>query len=189
MSRSQGLGPPGEIGADVPGPQHRDAAAVNGPHRQLRHPFPPPDDVLELRHPPQQHQRHHEDVLADGEAVGSGGVGQHHVGAGVQAVVGQLVHPGEAAAIPLQPRGPLQVSGLAPSVDDLILVQPLCRSLAPPVKVHRKAVLFRRCQHPFPVLRRQEVLHHRDFSHLPYTSHIFSAQRIPSAAADRMPPA
>ena len=189
VSRSQGLGPPGEIGADVPGSQHRDAAAVNGPHRQLRHPFPPPDDVLELRHPPQQHQRHHEDVLADGEAVGSGGVGQHHVGAGVQAVVGQLVHPGEAAAVPLQPRGPLQVLGIAPAVNDLILLQTLGRGRAPPVKIHRKAALFRRIQHLFPALRRQEVLHHRDFSHLPYTSHIFSAQRMPSAAADRMPPA
>ena len=147
VPRSQGLGPPGEIGADVPGSQHRDAAAVNGPHRQLRHPFPPPDDVLELRHPPQQHQRYHEDVLADGEAVGSGGVGQHHVGIGVQAVVGQLVHPGEAAAVPLQPCGPLQVLGIAPAIEDLIVLQTLGRGRAPPVKIHRKAALFRRIQH------------------------------------------
>ena len=35
----------------------------------------------------------------------------------------------------------------------------------------------------------QKVLHNGDFSHFSYTSQSFSAARMPSAAADRMPPA
>ena len=72
-----------------------------------------------------QHQRHHEDVLRDGHAVGTGGVGQHHGGGGVQGFVQIGVDPGKAAAEPFQAGEALQLARLGHAVDDLVFAAPL----------------------------------------------------------------
>ena len=69
------LHPPGGMGPDVPRPQHDHMAAVDGPDGGMVGPLPPGQGRQILRHPPQEHQGKHDDMLGDGGAVGPGGVG------------------------------------------------------------------------------------------------------------------
>ena len=77
-------------------------AARNGTDGREEGPLPPEKGLLVLRHPPQQHQQHHEDMLGDRRAVGPGGVGQQAIRVGPDGVVQQVVHPGGGGAQPAQ---------------------------------------------------------------------------------------
>ena len=186
---AQRLGAAGKVGADVAGAQHGDAAAADGAHAQPLFPLTRPHDLLKLRHLPQHHQRHHEDVLGNGDAVGAGGVGEHNVFAGINVLVHVGVHTGKAAAEPLEIGRRFQFIGRAQAVNDLVLRRSVRRQVPFRVVVHGKAAFRRRFLKGRPMLRRKEGLHCCNFFHFLYASHIFSAQRIPSAAAERMPPA
>ena len=72
---------------------------------------------------------------------------------------------------------------------NLILARLLIRQDVLRVEVHREAQPLRRGAQLFHMGLGQKVLHNGDFSHFSYTSQSFSAARMPSAAADRMPPA
>ena len=187
---SHGLGPARKLRSDVPRAQHGDGTADDRPHGQHLAPALC-RRVGAVRHlMPQQHQRHHDQMLRDGHAIRAGGIGQHHLRAGIQPLVQIGVHPGEAAAEPLQVHEILQLRGLGHPVDHLVLPSLFRRhGLGRFIVIHREAVPGGGVVDHSPMLRFSKIVIHGDFSHLLYTSHIFSAQRIPSAAADRMPPA
>ena len=185
-----GLHPAGKGRADVTGTQHRDAAAADGAHGGLLvAPIVAVHPLLHGGHLPQQHQRHHDHVLTDGHAVGSGGVGEHHLRAVVQGIVLPLIHAGIGAAEPPQGRGSLQLLGGDGAVDHLILPRPVLGQMALGEIVHGEAGVPGHLLDMSTVAVVQVIRHHCKLSHHEYTSQIFSAQRIPSAAADRMPPA
>ena len=117
----QSLGPAGKVGADVTGTQNGNAAAADGPHAQALFPLPVFHDLLKLRHLPQHHQRHHEDVLGDGNTVGAGGVAQQHIRVRIDGLVRVGIHPGKAAAEPLEVGCRLQLLGRAHAVNNLVI--------------------------------------------------------------------
>ena len=185
---AHGLGAAGKLRADVAGTQHRDGAANDGAHGHHR----PPALGIGMAQigvgVAQQHQRDHDEMLGDGDAVGTGGVAQDHLRRGVQGVSQIGVHAGKAAAEPLHAGEGLQVAGLGHPVHHLIGAGQLRRHLAVGVVVHRKAAACGGAVDERVVGRLQIICENGNFFHL-YTSSIFSAQRIPSAAADRIPPA
>ena len=99
---THGLGAAGKLRADITGADDGDGAAHNGAHGE--HPAPAAGGLVGAvgRGVAQEHQRDHDHVLGDGDTVGAGGVGQHDLGRGIQAVVQISVHAGKAAAEPLE---------------------------------------------------------------------------------------
>ena len=93
------------VDTDVAGAQNGELVVPDGADGELVAPAPVPYDFLVLRHPPQQHQCHHDDVFGDGDAVDVG-VGEHAVGIGENGrILAVGVHTRKGAAVPLQSGG------------------------------------------------------------------------------------
>ena len=136
----------------------------------------------------QQHQCDHDEVFGDGDAVGTGGVGQDHVGGRVEGVIQIGIHTGEVAAEPLQAGEGPEGGAIRHAIQHLVLPGQLRRHVAVGIIVHGKAAACRGAVDLRMVMRLQKISEYSKLFHR-YTSSNFSAQRIPSAAAERMPPA
>ena len=100
---AQGAELAGKGGTDVSGTQQGKVAAPDGAHGKLVGPAPALHYLGILRHPPHEHDRHHDQVLGDGDAVGAGGVGEQAVRIGEDAVIFAVgVRTGKGAAVPLE---------------------------------------------------------------------------------------
>ena len=187
----------GHVGADVAGAQDGKRIVPDGADGQLPGPAVGSDHRLVLRHPPQQHEGHHDHVFGNGDAVAAG-VGQKALGIGKDGgVLAVDVHPGEGAAVPPQGGGSgfqqLQIVG----VEHLTVLQagPGLLKLIQVEKVDGKACFFSGFFDLRLVRRRQKfqiyanITAHTVQTSLEMASQICSAARMPSAAAERMPPA
>ena len=173
-------------------------------------PLPPGQGRQVLRHPPQEHQGNHDDMLGYSGTVSSGGVGEQAVRVGPEIFVQIAFDPGEVAAQPRQAFCTLQQGGVDMSIDDLVVLQIFFQSggvLRVLIVVGGEACGFSRFVDLFPVGGRHEAGIDCDLFHACFLFSvgspsgerdtvlrgadfkICSAVFSPSAAADMMPPA
>ena len=118
---TQGFGPLGEGCADVAGSDDGDHAAVNGADAAQVLPPVGGDDGVVFRDAAHEHQHGHKNVLADGDAVGPGGIGQDDAGVGVKILCQILLHARGGAGQPAQGRCRAQLFRGDVAVQDLAL--------------------------------------------------------------------
>ena len=190
---SQGLQPPRGLCPDVPGSQQRHMAARNRPDGRKIRPLPPGQGLLVLRHPPQQHQQHHDDVLGNSGPVGPRGVGQQAVRPGPDFLRQIFLHSRKITAKPAELVRFFQQAGSRMAKEDLILLDFPRQHLLAVMERHGKPQPGRRlCDGP-AVAAVHKPNANPDLSHgtspLYISASTRSAVLSPSAAADRMPPA
>ena len=108
---------------------------------------------------------------------------------GIQRLIQIPVHTGKAGAEPFQLLHIPQYGLIRHTVYDLIFARPLLGQHAIGIAVHRISMLFGRLADLLQMVLFEKLVHHCNLFHTQHSFIICSAQRIPSAAAERIPPA